>query len=81
MFTGDWVLPVREAEASSSLVDQGIDVLTGHTGSPRVIVQTAERRGVFGCGYQFNQSVHGAARLPHRRRMGLGHRLPALSPK
>lgn len=56
VFTGDWVLPVREAEASSSLVDQGIDVLTGHTGSPRVIVQTAERRGVFGCGYQFNQS-------------------------
>jgi basic membrane protein A len=57
VFTGDWVLPVREAEASSSLVDQGIDVLTGHTGSPRVIVQTAERRGVFGCGYQFNQSL------------------------
>lgn len=56
VFTGDWVLPVREAEASSSLVDQGIDVLTGHTGSPRVIVQIAERRGVFGCGYQFNQS-------------------------
>jgi simple sugar transport system substrate-binding protein len=56
VFTGDWVLPVREAEASSSLVDQGIDVLTGHTGSPRVIVQMAERRGVFGCGYQFNQS-------------------------
>ena len=56
VFTGDWVLPVREAEASSSLVDQGIDVLTGHTGSPRVIVQTAERRGVFGCGYQFNQA-------------------------
>ena len=56
VFTGDWVLPVREAEAASSLVDQGIDVLTGHTGSPRVIVQIAERRGVFGCGYQFNQS-------------------------
>jgi simple sugar transport system substrate-binding protein len=56
VFTGDWVLPVREAEASSSLADQGIDVLTGHTGSPRVIVQMAERRGVFGCGYQFNQS-------------------------
>ena len=56
VFTGDWVLPVREAEASSSLADQGFDVLTGHTGSPRVIVQIAERRGVFGCGYQFNQS-------------------------
>jgi simple sugar transport system substrate-binding protein len=56
VFTGDWVLPVREAEASSSLADQGYDVLTGHTGSPRVIVQMAERRGVFACGYQFDQS-------------------------
>jgi basic membrane protein A len=57
VFTGDWVLPVREAEASSSLADQGYDVLTGHTGSPRVIVQTAERRGVMACGYQFDQST------------------------
>lgn len=57
VFTGDWVLPIREAEASSSLVDQGIDVLTGHTGSPRVIVQMAERRGIFACGYQFNQAA------------------------
>ena len=56
VFTGDWVLPVREAEASSSLADQGYDVLTGHTGSPRVIVQMAERRGIFACGYQFDQS-------------------------
>ena len=57
VFTGDWVLPVREAEASSSLADSGVDVLTGHTGSPRVIVQVAERRGIYATGYQFNQSV------------------------
>ena len=57
IFTGDWVLPVREAEASSSLADQGVDVLTGHTGSPRVIVQVAERRGIHATGYQFNQSL------------------------
>ncbi len=57
IFTGDWVLPVREAEASSSLADQGLDVLTGHTGSPRVIVQVAERRGIYATGYQFNQSM------------------------
>lgn len=56
VFTGDWVLPVREAEAANSLADQGIDVLTGHTGSPRVIVQMAERRGIFANGYQFNQA-------------------------
>jgi simple sugar transport system substrate-binding protein len=57
VFTGDWVLPVREAEAASSLADQGADVLTGHTGSPRVIVQVAERRGINATGYQFDQSV------------------------
>ena len=57
VFTGDWVLPVREAEAASSLADKGVDVLTGHTGSPRVIVQVAERRGVWATGYQFNQSI------------------------
>jgi basic membrane protein A len=62
LFTGDWVLPVREAEAASSLADQGVDVLTGHTGSPRVIVQVAERRGIWATGYQFNQSVV----APHR---------------
>jgi simple sugar transport system substrate-binding protein len=59
VFTGNWVLPVREAEASSSLADQGADVLTGHTGSPRVIVQIAERRAIFATGYQFNQSMLG----------------------
>ncbi len=32
VFTGDWVLPVREAEASSSLADQGIDVLPATPG-------------------------------------------------
>jgi basic membrane protein A len=56
VFTGDWVLPVREAEAASSLADEGADVLTGHTGSPRVIVQVAERRGIWATGYQFDQS-------------------------
>ena len=57
IFTGDWVLPVREAEAASSLADEGADVLTGHTGSPRAIVQVAERRGIWATGFQFNQSV------------------------
>ncbi len=59
VLTGDWVLPVREAEAASSLADRGADVLTGHTGSPRVIVQVAERRGIWATGYQFDQSVVG----------------------
>ena len=28
VFTGDWSLPVKEAEAANSLIDQGVDVLT-----------------------------------------------------
>lgn len=57
VFTGDWSLPVKEAEAANSLADQGIDVLTMHVDSPKVIVETAERRGIFVTGYHANQST------------------------
>lgn len=56
IFTGDWSLPVKEAEATNSLVDQGADVITCHVDSPRVVVETAERRGVYTSGYHANQS-------------------------
>ena len=56
IFTGDWSMPVKEAEAANSLVDQGIDVLTCHVDGPKVIMETAERRGIFCCGYHANQS-------------------------
>jgi basic membrane protein A len=56
IFTGDWVLPVKEAEAVNSLADQGIDVVTMHVDSPKVVVETAERRGIFCCGYHVDQS-------------------------
>jgi basic membrane protein A len=57
IFTGDWSLPVKEAEAANSLIDQGVDVITMHVDSPKVIVETAERRGIFVCGYHANQSA------------------------
>jgi simple sugar transport system substrate-binding protein len=57
VFTGDWSLPVKEAEAASSLIDQGVDVLTMHVDSPKVIVETAEKRGVFSSGYHANQAT------------------------
>jgi simple sugar transport system substrate-binding protein len=56
IFTGDWAMPVKEAEAANSLIDQGIDVLTCHVDSPKVIVQTAEKRGIFVTGYHANQA-------------------------
>ena len=55
--TGDWALPVKEAEAANSLIDQGADVLTCHVDSPKVVVETAERRGIFVCGYHANQAT------------------------
>jgi basic membrane protein A len=57
IFTGDWSMPVKEAEAANSLIDQGADVLTAHVDSPKVIVELAERRGVFVTGYHANQSA------------------------
>ena len=56
VFTGDWSLPVKEADAANSLIDQGIDVLTSHVDSPKVIVQTAEARNVFSVGYHTSQA-------------------------
>lgn len=57
IFTGDWSLPVKEAEAANSMADQRIDVLTCHVDSPKVIVETAEKRGIFTTGYHANQAV------------------------
>lgn len=57
IFTGDWSLPVKEAEAANGLIDQGCDVLTCHVDGPKVIIETAEKRGVYSCGYHANQAV------------------------
>lgn len=57
VFTGGWSDPVKEAEAANSLIDQGVDVLTCHVDSPKVVVETAEKRGVYSCGYHTNNSV------------------------
>ncbi len=56
IFTGDWSMPVKEAEAANSLADQGVDVLTCHVDGPKVIMETAERRGIYACGYHADQS-------------------------
>jgi simple sugar transport system substrate-binding protein len=57
IFTGDWALPVKEAEAANSMADQGVDVLTCHVDSPKVVIETAEKRGIFSSGYHANQAT------------------------
>lgn len=56
IFTGDWAMPVKEAEAATSLINQGVDVLTCHVDSPKVVLETAERRGIMVCGYHADGS-------------------------
>lgn len=57
IFTGDWFLPNEEANAVTNLADQGIDVVSGHIDSPKVMIQTADKRGIYSCGYHFNGSA------------------------
>ncbi len=56
IFTGDWSMPVREAEAANALVDAGCDVLTCHVDGPKVVIETAEGRGVKSCGHNASQA-------------------------
>ena len=56
IFTGEWSLAVKEAEATNALVDQGCDVITCHVDGPKVVMETAAARGAFVCGYHANQS-------------------------
>ncbi len=46
VWTGGWLLPPKEAEATNSLVDAGIDVIGEQVDSPMTIAQTAEKRGI-----------------------------------
>lgn len=56
IFTGEWSLAVKEAEATNALADQGVDVITCHVDGPKVVMETAAGRGAFVCGYHANQS-------------------------
>ncbi|SIQ88990.1 nucleoside-binding protein [Rhizobium sp. RU33A] len=57
IFTGEWSLAVKEAEATNALADQGIDVITCHVDGPKVVMETAAGRGMYLCGYHANQSA------------------------
>ncbi|MBZ9938479.1 BMP family ABC transporter substrate-binding protein [Mesorhizobium sp. BR1-1-16] len=56
IFTGDWSMPVREAEATNALIDAGCDVITCHVDSPKTVIQNAEAKGVKSCGHNASQA-------------------------
>jgi simple sugar transport system substrate-binding protein len=56
IFTGEWSLAVKEAEATNALADQGCDVVTCHVDGPKVVMETGAGRGMYLCGYHADQS-------------------------
>lgn len=46
IMTGEWSDPVKEANATNTLVDQGVSVIACDVDAPRVVIDTCEQRGV-----------------------------------
>ena len=78
IFTGDWSMPVKEAEATNSLVDIGVDVVTCHVDGPKTVMENAARRGAMVSSYHINAGAACAGGAPDRRRVELGSDLSAL---
>jgi len=57
VITGDWDNPVKEAQAVNALADQGVDVIIADVDGPKVAIETAERRGIYSCGYHTDLSA------------------------
>ena len=55
--TGAWTDPVKEAESVNSMADQGVDVVTCNVDNAKVVMETAEKRGIFCSGNGVNQSA------------------------
>jgi basic membrane protein A and related proteins len=55
VWTNAWYDPATESEAANSLVDIGVDVIATQSDSPAP-VQTAERRGAYGVGFNADAS-------------------------
>lgn len=51
-YTFAWGDAAKEADATNSLINQGVDVITMHVDSPATVLSTAESRGVYSIGFQ-----------------------------
>lgn len=51
VWVNSWFDPIKETQATTTLINQGADILSNHTNSPAA-VREAEARGKFSMGYQ-----------------------------
>jgi len=51
-YTFAWGDAAKDAEATNSLINSGVDVITMHVDSPATIISTAESRQVYSIGFQ-----------------------------
>jgi basic membrane lipoprotein Med (substrate-binding protein (PBP1-ABC) superfamily) len=51
-YTFGWGDRAKEADATNSLINQGVDVVSMHVDSPSTIISTAEERGAYSIGFQ-----------------------------
>ena len=55
IITGGWSVPTKEAEATNSLADNGVDGVACHIDDLKVVLQTADKRGIHSCGLNVDQ--------------------------
>jgi basic membrane protein A and related proteins len=77
IFTGDWSMPVKEAEATNSLIDAGVDVITCHVDGPKTVMENAARRGAMVSSYH----VSAAALAPQAHLTGAEWNWEAIYPR
>jgi len=53
--TGGWSVPAKEAQATNSLADNGVDGVACHIDDLKVVLQTADQRGMHSCGLNVDQ--------------------------
>jgi len=54
--TGSWCDPALQAQAATTLIEEGADVLTQHQDCTKTIVEAAEAAGVYSVGYHADAS-------------------------
>jgi basic membrane lipoprotein Med (substrate-binding protein (PBP1-ABC) superfamily) len=71
-YTFGWGDSAKEADATNSLINEGVDVITMHVDSPATVLGTAESRGVYSIGFQ---SIEAQQFAPEYWISGVGYTL------